>query len=54
MPTTTNILQFADVTGDFVYARLQTGADDNPTCYAPRRSANGRAREDVGGRQGAG
>ena len=26
----------ADVTGDFVYARLQTGADDNPTCYAPK------------------
>jgi uncharacterized protein YecE (DUF72 family) len=23
----------ADVTGDFVYARLQTGADDIPTCY---------------------
>ncbi|TAM97816.1 MAG: DUF72 domain-containing protein [Rhizobiaceae bacterium] len=25
----------ADVTGDFVYARLQTGEDDVPTCYAP-------------------
>ena len=25
----------ADVTGDFVYARLQTGSDDIPTCYAP-------------------
>lgn len=25
----------ADVTGEFVYARLQTGADDIPTCYAP-------------------
>ena len=25
----------ADVTGDFVYARLQTGADDVPTCYTP-------------------
>ena len=23
----------ADVTGEFVYARLQTGADDNPDCY---------------------
>jgi uncharacterized protein YecE (DUF72 family) len=27
----------ADVTGDFVYARLQTGADDNPDCYEPKR-----------------
>ena len=26
----------ADVTGDFVYARLQTGADENPTCYEPK------------------
>ncbi|MEO5322812.1 DUF72 domain-containing protein [Mesorhizobium sp. CC13] len=26
----------ADVTGDFVYARLQTGSDDNPDCYAPK------------------
>ncbi len=26
----------ADVTGDFVYARLQTGKDDNPDCYTPR------------------
>jgi uncharacterized protein YecE (DUF72 family) len=26
----------ADVTGDFVYARLQTGKDDNPDCYAPK------------------
>jgi uncharacterized protein YecE (DUF72 family) len=25
----------ADVTGDFVYARLQTGKDDNDDCYAP-------------------
>jgi uncharacterized protein YecE (DUF72 family) len=25
----------ADVTGDFVYARLQTGADEIPTCYKP-------------------
>ena len=27
---------FADVTGDFVYARLQTGSDDIPTAYAPK------------------
>jgi len=26
----------ADVTGDFVYARLQTGRDDEPTCYPPK------------------
>jgi uncharacterized protein YecE (DUF72 family) len=26
----------SDVTGDFVYARLQTGSDDEPTCYAPK------------------
>lgn len=25
----------ADLTGDFVYARLQTGKDDNPDCYTP-------------------
>jgi uncharacterized protein YecE (DUF72 family) len=25
-----------DVTGDFVYARLQTGEDDIPTCYPPK------------------
>ena len=25
-----------DVTGDFVYARLQTGEDDVPTCYPPK------------------
>ena len=24
----------ADVTGDFAYARLQTGADETPTCYS--------------------
>ena len=24
-----------DVTGDFVYARLQTGSDELPTCYPP-------------------
>jgi uncharacterized protein YecE (DUF72 family) len=27
----------ADVTADFVYARLQTGKDDNPDCYEPKR-----------------
>jgi len=27
----------ADVTGDFVYARLQTGKDENPDCYEPKR-----------------
>lgn len=27
----------ADATGDFVYARLQTGSDDNPDCYEPNR-----------------
>ncbi len=26
----------SDVTGDFVYARLQTGSDDEPTCYTPK------------------
>ncbi len=26
---------FADVTADFVYARLQKGTDDTPTCYPP-------------------
>lgn len=26
----------ADLTADFVYARLQTGSDDNPDCYAPK------------------
>jgi uncharacterized protein YecE (DUF72 family) len=26
----------ADVTGDFVYARLQTGRDDNEDCYTPK------------------
>jgi uncharacterized protein YecE (DUF72 family) len=24
------------VTGDFVYARLQTGSDDNPDCYTSK------------------
>ncbi len=27
----------ADLTGDFVYARLQTGKDENPDCYEPGR-----------------
>jgi uncharacterized protein YecE (DUF72 family) len=31
-----NYPAIADVTGDFVYARLQTGHDDNPTCYTPQ------------------
>ena len=26
---------FADVTADFVYARLQKGSDETPTCYPP-------------------
>jgi uncharacterized protein YecE (DUF72 family) len=26
----------ADVTGDFIYVRLQTGSDDNPDCYTPK------------------
>jgi uncharacterized protein YecE (DUF72 family) len=26
----------ADVTADFVYARLQKGSDDIKTCYAPK------------------
>jgi uncharacterized protein YecE (DUF72 family) len=26
----------ADVTSDFVYARLQTGSDDIPTAYSPK------------------
>lgn len=26
----------ADVTGDFVYARLQTGSDENEDCYTPK------------------
>jgi uncharacterized protein YecE (DUF72 family) len=27
--------EFADATGDFIYARLQRGRDDEPTCYPP-------------------
>ena len=36
----------ADITGDFVYARLQTGSDDVPTCYTPKALGEwaGRAR----------
>ena len=26
----------ADATGDLIYARLQTGKDDNEDCYAPK------------------
>jgi len=26
----------ADITGDFIYARLQTGSDDNADCYTPK------------------
>ena len=26
----------SDVSGDFVYARLQTGSDEVPTCYTPK------------------
>ncbi|MFD1326778.1 DUF72 domain-containing protein [Mycoplana ramosa] len=28
--------EIADVTADFVYARLQRGSDDVPTCYPPK------------------
>ena len=40
----------ADVTGDFVYARLERGEDDNPLCY-PRKGYRplGRCREVLGG-----
>jgi uncharacterized protein YecE (DUF72 family) len=34
---------FADVTADFVYARLQRGSDDTPTCY-PRKDIDSWAR----------
>ena len=45
----------ADVTGDFVYARLQTGSDDNPDLlHAEGARRMGGAREDLGGGQGAG
>lgn len=26
----------ADITGDFIYARLQNGSDENPDCYTPK------------------
>jgi uncharacterized protein YecE (DUF72 family) len=29
--------EIADVTADFVYARLQKGSDDVPTCYEPKK-----------------
>ncbi|MEO3999244.1 DUF72 domain-containing protein [Mesorhizobium sp. CAU 1732] len=28
--------EVADITGDFVYARLQRGSDDNPDCYTDK------------------
>lgn len=37
----------ADITGDFVYARLQTGSDDNPDCYEPKRLDEWAARAKV-------
>ena len=40
----------ADVTGEFVYARLQEGADDNPHCYPDKElDALGRPAEALGG-----
>ena len=44
----------ADVTGDFVYARLQKGEDTIPTAYPPKAldAWAGRAQQ-LGGRQGA-
>ena len=55
MPTTKNIPAIADVTGDFVYARLQTGEDDDPDLlYAEGARRMGEAGEDLGGGQGAG
>ena len=35
-PSTASIRRIADVTGDFVYARLQKGNDDIKTCYPPK------------------
>ena len=35
-PTTTTYPNIADVTGDFVYARLQRGEDTVPTAYPPK------------------
>ena len=37
----------ADLTGDFVYARLQTGKDENPDCYEPGRLDEWAARASV-------
>lgn len=37
----------ADVTDDFVYARLQTGEDDIPTCYAPKALDEWAARANI-------
>jgi uncharacterized protein YecE (DUF72 family) len=34
-----NYPEIADVTSDFVYARLQTGTDDVPTAYPPKQIA---------------
>ncbi|MCO5159386.1 MAG: DUF72 domain-containing protein [Aquamicrobium sp.] len=45
--------EIADVTGDFVYARLQRGSDDNANCY-PERELDGwalRAKEWAAGGQ---
>ena len=36
-PSTANIPAIADVTGDFVYARLQKGNDEIKTCYPPKQ-----------------
>ena len=43
----------ADVTGDFVYARLQQGEDTVPTAYPPKQIAAwaGRLREWANGRR---
>ncbi len=44
----------ADVTGDFVYARLQQGEDTVPTAYPPKADqCMGQAAADLGGRQRA-
>lgn len=42
---------FADVTADFVYARLQKGTDDEPACYPPKETEEwaGRLRTYAGG-----
>ena len=44
----------SDVTGDFVYARLQTGADDYADLLRAESARRvGQASEDLGGGQGA-